>query len=287
MQQNEELDTPIKVEFANGLPTAEYDLVVACDGATSRTRAIGLGCSVRDHIKPSSCWATYFSIEQYLVKGSKVAQAHSAPGGRFVDVGPDQPGVNRIALMSINPPDSRDATLPFREAMKQGNDALKRVVARHYEGVGWKTNEILNSMWGSKDFYGREVVQVKVPALYRGRFALVGDAGYAAGFTGGGTTLALAGAYLLAGEVCKHTGDLAAGLRGYEERIRPIINDLQKVPPLVPTVMAPQTVWGIWLRNQIFTFITWPGFLKFIEKYFGGAFASTDKYKLPNYPWVA
>lgn len=36
MQQQEEHDGAITVEFANGLPTSEYDLVVACDGSTSR-----------------------------------------------------------------------------------------------------------------------------------------------------------------------------------------------------------------------------------------------------------
>lgn len=62
MQQKGEDDRPVTVEFANGFPSSEYDLVVACDGATSRTRAIGLGCGVRTHIKPTNCWAAYFSI---------------------------------------------------------------------------------------------------------------------------------------------------------------------------------------------------------------------------------
>ena len=55
MQQNENDDGPVTVEFANGLSTSEYDLVVACDGATSRTRAMGLSCGVRDHVKPTNC----------------------------------------------------------------------------------------------------------------------------------------------------------------------------------------------------------------------------------------
>ena len=75
------------------------------------------------------------------------------------------------------------------------------------------------------DFYANEIIQVKTSSLYKGRFVLVGDAGYAPGFTGAGTILAIAGAYMLAGEVGKHKGSLAAGLRGYEEQIRPIIND--------------------------------------------------------------
>ena len=189
--------------------------------------------------------------------------------------------------MGINPRDKRDATLPFRQALKQGDDALKRVVAQHYKDAGWKTEEIMKGMIDSKDFYGSEIVQVKTPSLYKGRFVMVGDAGYAPGFTGGGTTLAIAGAYMLAGEIRRHEGDLAAGLKGYEERMRPLIDDLQKVPPLVPTIFAPQTAWGIWLRNNIFAFIAWTKILEIVQRFFAGAFASADKHRLPDYEWVA
>ncbi|KAK5463049.1 hypothetical protein LTS15_002761 [Exophiala xenobiotica] len=288
---------PVTVTFANGLlPTSQYDLVVACDGATSRTRAIGLGCGVRDDIKPTNCWGAYFSLQRDLLDGSYIGKAHSAPGGLFMAIGPDpwSGGGNRGTLMAINPPpradkSDNDVTLhPFREAQKQGDDALKRYVANHFQGAaGWKTDEILQEMMKAEDFYASEVVQVKTPTLSKGRFVMVGDAGYAPGFTGGGTTLAMTGAYVLAGEVCKHRGDLAAGLKGYEERMRPIITDLQKVPPLVPTFMAPQTVWGLWLRNHIFAFIAWSRILEFAQKYFATAFASTDESALPQYEWVA
>ncbi|KAK5939033.1 hypothetical protein PMZ80_008336 [Knufia obscura] len=287
IQHPGEDDGPIKVEFLNGLPASEYDLVVACDGATSRTRAIGLGCGVRDHIIPTNCWAAYFSIEQDLLGGSKVAHGYSAVGGRFCGVGPDPSGVNRVSLMSINPQNGPDVTVPLREAMKQGDDALKRFVARHYDGAGWKNKEIMEGMMKTDDFYASELVQVKTPSLYKGRFVMVGDAGYAASFTGCGTTLAMTGAYVLAGEVCRHQGDLRAGLEGYEERMKPIIEDMHKVPPLIRTVMAPQTAWGIWVRNTIFAVITWSGILELAQKYFAGAFASGDKHKLPDYEWVA
>ena len=285
MQQNEKEDGPVSVEFANGFPTSEYDLVVACDGATSRTRALGLGCGVRTHITPTNCWGAYFSIEKDILAGSKIGLAHSAIGGRFVSVGPDPAGVNRVALMGIHPRESRDTTLEFREASKQGDDALKQFLANHYRGVGWRTDEIIQDMMKSKDLYASEVVQVKLPSLYKNRFTLVGDAGYAPGFTGAGTTLALAGAYLLAGEVGKHKGDLAVGLRGYEERMKPLIRDMHKVPPFVPTAMAPQTAWGLWLRNHIFAFIAWSRILEFAQRFFAGAFASSDKFPLPVYEW--
>ncbi|MCJ1233547.1 hypothetical protein MMC14_001505 [Varicellaria rhodocarpa] len=293
MQHSEKDDGPITVEFANGLTTSEYDLVVACDGATSRTRAMGLNCGVRDHIKSMNCWAAYFSIEKDLLEGSKLAQGYSATGGRFIGVGPDPSGVNRVGLMSIHTRDNHDVTQPFREAMKQGDDALKHFVAQHYKGAGWRTDEVMKGMMESGDFYASETVEVKTPSLYKGRFVLVGDAGYAPSFTGTGTTLAITGAYVLAGEICRHRGYLAAGLRGYEERMRPIIDDMQKVPPFITTFLAPQTAWGIWLRNNVFAFIAtiyvfiaWTGILQFAQKAFASSFASSDKYQLPDYEWV-
>lgn len=288
MQQDENEDGPIKVEFANGLTTSEYDLVVACDGATSRTRAMGFGGSVRDHVESVNSWAAFFSIEQDLVKGSKIGHACSAVGGRFLAVGNDPAGRNRVTLMGIHPRNKRDETLPFREAVKQGDEALKRFIAQYYKGVGWKAKEAMAAMMTSSDFYANEMVQVKVPRLHKGRFVLVGDAGYAPGPTGTGTTLAMTGAYVLAGEVGKHKGDLAAGLKGYEERMRPIIDDMQKIPPMILSICAPQTAWGIWLRNYIFAFIAWTNITEYAQKFFGSsAFASSDRYGLPNYEWVA
>ena len=287
MQQNEKDDGPIKVEFANGLTTSEYDLVVACDGATSRTRAMGFSSSDRDYIHPINSWAAFFSVEQDLLKGSEVAQAYSAVGGRFIAIKSDPGGGSRVTLMGIHPRDKRDLTLPFREAVKQGEEALKRFVAQYYKGVGWKTEEAMEAMMGSSDFYANEMVQVKVPSLYKGRFTLVGDAGYAPGPTGTGTTLAMTGAYVLAGEIGKHKGNLTAGLKGYEEWMRPIVNDMQKIPPMVPGIAAPQTAWGIWLRNNIFAFIAWTNILEYAQRFFGGSATGTDKYRLPDYEWVA
>ena len=286
MQQNEN-DGPIKIEFVNGLPTSEYDLVVACDGATSRTRAMGFGGSVRDHIDPVNCWAAFFSIEQDLIKRSQVGHGYSAVGGRFLSISNDPAGGNRVFLMGIHPRDERDLTLPFREAMEQGDDALKRFIAHHYEGAGWKVEEAMAAMMGSSDFYANEMVQVKVPRLHTERIVLVGDAGYAPAPTGTGTTLAMTGAYVLAGEIGKHKGDLAEGLKGYEERMRPIIDDMQKVPPMALSICAPQTAWGIWLRNNIFAFIAWTNILEYAQRFFGGSAAGSDKYGLPEYDWVA
>lgn len=286
-------DGPVKVSFANGLPASEYDLVVACDGATSRTRAMGLGCGVRDHVNPQNCWAAYFTIQQDILNGSKIGQSWTSIPGRFLGVGPGPYGGNKVIVMGINPSNNGDATLPFREAAKKGDDALKGYIAKRHEGAGWKTDEIMESMMESDDFYASEIVQVKVPSLYKGRFTLVGDAGYAPGFTGTGTSLAITGAYILAGELGQHKGDIQAGLRGYEERMRPIIDAMQKVPPGLPGILAPQTAWGLQLRNTVVTAAGWgmafSPYFAWAGKLFAGLFSSafsTDKYGIPKYEWV-
>lgn len=287
LQQNEKDETsPITVEFANGSPTSEYDLVVACDGATSRTRAMGFGCGIRDHMKPTNCWAAYFNMKEDLLNGSKMGTAHTAVGGRFFAIGSDPAGGSRGVIMGMSPKNRPENAIQFREAMKKGVDSIKHFITEHYRGAGWKIDELLQCMANTEDFYANEIVDIKAPTLSKGRFVLVGDAGYA-GNAGTGTSLAMLGGYLLAGEILKNRGNLSAGLKGYERVIRPIFEDMQKVPSFLPSILAPQTAFGLWLRNSIFAFISWTGILGFVQKYFAPAFASRDKYTIPDYEWVS
>lgn len=279
-------DGPVTVEFMNGkLPTGDYDLVIACDGSTSRTRALGLGCQKRDFVNPTSSWAAYFTIPEDLVAGSKMGHGFSAPGGRFLALGYDSTGGsgNRVTMMAVNQAETgMDA---FRTAQKKGDEAVKNFIANTYEEAGWLTPQAVEGMTDSPDFYASEIVQVKLPSLSKGRFVLVGDAGYAPGPTGGGTTLAMVGGYVLAGEIAKAKGDWGVGLKGYEEVMRPMMTDLQKIPLFVQTIMAPQTVWGVWVRNHVFAFICWAGVFEFVQKYAANAFGKADECQLPDYEW--
>lgn len=277
-------DGPVTVSFANGRPTAEYDLVVACDGAASRSRSIGLNCGVRDYVNPLNTWAAYFTMEQDLLGGSKTVQSWSTIGGRWMAVAQDPSGHNTVGMMSNSPDESHMAS--FREASKLGTDALKSHVLQRYKGAGWETDVILDGMTKSQDFYASEIVQVKLPSLYRGHFVLVGDAGYAAGPIGTGTSLAIAGAYILAGEIAQHSGDIAAGLKAYEERMRPIIDDMQTLPPGYPGLLMPQTAWGIRSRNLLFMVVAlamrFSGSFTWLSRFLPSSFRE-EQYGVPNY----
>ncbi|CAG8971136.1 hypothetical protein HYALB_00008614, partial [Hymenoscyphus albidus] len=283
MQQKEQEEgSPITVEFFNGSPTSEYDLVVACDGAASRTRAMGLECGIRDYVQPTNSWVAFFSIKENLLDGSKIGKAHNAIGGRFFGMGQNPMGGNRAVIQSLNA-----GNLPqFREARDKGAHHLKQFVAQHYKGAGWKIDELLKCIMESKDFYANEIARIKPPTLFKGRFVLVGDAGYG-GSAGTGTSLAMTGGYFLAGEIPKNEGNLAAGLRGYEEKMLPYVKELQTVPLFLYSVLGPQTAWGLWLRNKILAFISWTGILGFVQKHFAAGFANGNKYTLPEYEWVS
>lgn len=64
---------------------------------------------------------------------------------------------------------------------------------------------------------------------------VVGDAGYApSAYTGTGTSLALIGAYVLAGEISQQRDDIPAALASYERVLRPYVESVQKLPPSIP-----------------------------------------------------
>jgi 2-polyprenyl-6-methoxyphenol hydroxylase-like FAD-dependent oxidoreductase len=110
-------------------------------------------------------------------------------------------------------------------------------------------------MKDAKDFYVQQVAQVKMPSWNNGRTVLLGDAGYCpAPVSGLGTTMAIVGAYVLAGCLVTHEHDLPRALEQYEADMRPFVDSAQKLAPGVPAIATPQSEWGVWaLRRALAT----------------------------------
>jgi 2-polyprenyl-6-methoxyphenol hydroxylase-like FAD-dependent oxidoreductase len=62
-----------------------------------------------------------------------------------------------------------------------------------------------------------------------------------------GTTLALTGAYDLAGAILQHPQDLDAAFAQYEKAMRPLVARGQKLAPGMPRLVNPHTSLGVWL----------------------------------------
>jgi 2-polyprenyl-6-methoxyphenol hydroxylase-like FAD-dependent oxidoreductase len=85
----------------------------------------------------------------------------------------------------------------------------------------------------------------------RGRVTLVGDAGYSPGpAVGGGSSLAVVGAYVLASELAASSSDHARGLAAYEQVLRPAVHHSQKIGPAVMKRLIPRSRVQLWAMAE-------------------------------------
>jgi 2-polyprenyl-6-methoxyphenol hydroxylase-like FAD-dependent oxidoreductase len=103
------------------------------------------------------------------------------------------------------------------------------------------------------DLFFDIVSQIRMPACSRGRVALAGDAAHATSFQSGqGSSVALVGAYILAGELASHA-DHADAFAAYEKRMRPFAEGNQDQAPAGGWVVTPSTQKMLDARNQVLT----------------------------------
>ncbi|WP_181772579.1 FAD-dependent monooxygenase [Amycolatopsis pittospori] len=222
----------VDVTFRSG-SGRRFDLVVLADGLRSRTRDLVFADIART--RSFGLYTAYFTIPRAESDG-QWARWYNAPGRRVVLLRPDNQGTTRASLSFLLPRPGLDRLqAPAQQEFLRG----------HYADAGWETPRVLDGMSGSPDFSFESVGQMRLEQWSRGRIAVVGDAAYCASpLSGMGTSLALVGAYVLAGELGRHRGHLDA-FRSYETIMRPYVEQAQKVPWIAPRLAAPRSRAGI------------------------------------------
>ena len=95
---------------------------------------------------------------------------------------------------------------------------------------------------------------------------LLGDAGYCpALLTGQGTTLAMMGAYILAGELHVAPGDHRRAFARYEQAFRPVVRQEQRKAGANARILVPATPLGLWVQTHVFPLLV-PPLLMAIER---------------------
>lgn len=87
--------------------------------------------------------------------------------------------------------------------------------------------------------------------------------------SGMGTTLALTGAYNLAGALKAHPDNHEAAFTLYESTMRPVVERAQKLAPGAPNVFNPETWWGVWTLRAFVGFVYWSGLSTLVFKFVG------------------
>lgn len=302
-------DDGVTVTLARSKYTQKYDLLVAADGLSSKIRGMMLGGDPRDHVHDEGVHIAYFTMKEDLLDEDRFAKWYNATKGRVIFLRPDPNPAGRTSalLMNVTTPSDIGAKRRFNTAVREGNESYKQLLEETYKDAGWQAPKVLQSMRDSDDFYcslfgqvspiprsrdfsepetctdcSYTIHQVRAPKLCDGRVVLLGDAGYAT--PGIGTSLAITGCYVLAGELLDHPDDFDAALKRYEQLMVPFVNSQQSDDSFMQ-MLNPQTSWGIGVRNGVLRFVTGTKLDRLVMAAAAKMGFTEKKLRLPDYKW--
>ncbi|KAH8767347.1 hypothetical protein F5883DRAFT_495188 [Diaporthe sp. PMI_573] len=235
----------VEVVFSDG-KTEQFDLLVGADGQWSRTRKMMIDRDTPDpmHFIRHNIYIGYYTIPMEIQLGEKYdATIYVATGDKLILTRRSDPHQIQVYLEVMK----GAVTERLMQAHRGGVAGQKAAMAEIFRGAGWRTEEFLKGLEESDDFYLERLGLVKLDSWSRGRVVLAGDAGHCpSAMTGMGTTSAIVGTYILAGEIEKHCGrdgnkdGLPVALKEYDQKFRPFMSRIQE------GVAEGALLWDLW-----------------------------------------
>ena len=281
----EQCDDGVVVTFAKSKEVKVYDLLVAADGLGSKVRGMMLNSKPQEQLYDEGVHVAYFTIKSDLLQGSRMAKWYNTTGRRviFLRPDPDPAGRTRCILMNVTTNGDIETKERLNKALREGNESYMNLMEEMFRDVGWVAPEVLQGMRQSDDFYCSLFGQIRSPKIQNGRVVLLGDAAYAT--PGFGTSLAIIGGYVLAGELLSH-GEVKTALERYEEIMLPFAKNSQGGNTAM-LLLNPQTQWGIRIRNGILGMVTWTKLDRLVMTVASVLGFTEKKVSMPDYQWPA
>lgn len=272
-------DVAVTVKLSIG-KVLEIDVLVAADGQWSKVRK---QCFPPESVRlvDKGMYAVHFTAP-HLPDDNEWWNIYQALGSRIIGVRPDPYGTTRAAFTRMPCTDAQRRA--WQSASRSDRKTQQALLRSEFEDAGWQAKRLLDAMEQAPDLYFQAIQQIKMSKWSKGRVVCVGDAAYCPSpLTGMGVSLAVIGAYVLAGELSK----LDAGehpvkaLDAYEGTFRPFVEVKQQIPSIVPGILHPETAWRRWLFQTVMSAVSVVVATSWLTKIF--ASSKDDNFPLPQY----
>jgi 2-polyprenyl-6-methoxyphenol hydroxylase-like FAD-dependent oxidoreductase len=228
-----------EVTFERGAPR-RFDLVVGADGLHSNVRQLIFG--------PESRYAHFIGEPRRAYLAVLSVPADLCPDGAYVA----HLGVDRAAgIYSARHLSDGRAVFLFRPARAltyhhRDVPEQKRLLRAAFEGMHADVDRWLDHLGDTPAFYFDSITQLRMESWSRGRVTLVGDAGYCPGpAVGGSTSLAVIGAYVLAGELAAAGGDHERAFAAYEREMAGMVRGCRAFARRAAASLIPTSRLGV------------------------------------------
>ncbi|ETB14601.1 FAD-dependent oxidoreductase [Mycobacterium avium subsp. avium 10-9275] len=228
------------VTFEHCAPST-FDVVVGADGLHSNVRRLTFG----DEAGLTRFLGGYLSV----VSAPKTLVG---PGEMVGHV-----GVGRFAgIYTADHLDDARAVFLFRSAAELAYDhrdtaRQKELLREAFAGMHDEVDGWLAETERTPTFYFDSITQLRTDRWSRRRVTLVGDAGYCPGpAVGGSTSLAVLGAYVLAGELARADGDHLRAFAAYELQMRESVRRSRSFARAAARGVIPGSRAGVWALTR-------------------------------------